>query len=361
MSARLHFILLVTLALCAGPTDALARKRAKQMPPIEAPELIRQTLHAPDEAVAFERFEDYLEGIRGALDMTPGGAALGEGLRSADPLVRVRALWMLERIARKHARYRRYDMIPPEYVYDPLIARLTTDAAAAIRRLDSQDPRQVRLASEAVEWMLRGGVHLELRKTAPLVDALAALHRAGGRPNLGREAMLRIRIGEDAAFRTREFAQPFEAGVPETALQARITACAERIRDQDGPMLLRSAEDVCTDLLDALQCAPITCESLILGYAAALERFPLNLRRLHLVIALLEQALPDLPSEVTDQLRAHAIVSCGDAFVEEEFCKPVALGLVADGLLTKPEAALLMDANQLAWALVDRPVWLTWP
>lgn len=115
----------------------------------------------------------------------------------------------------------------------------------------------------------------------------------------------------------------------------------------------------CDALLARLECAPQTCEARLIGELATAD-VPLPIRRLHLTLALLEAG--GGPSDETSAaILTSRLAHCGDPYKMHRFCAPAVLGLVADGTLSEPEAGLLMDANQLAWELVDRPDWLAWP
>lgn len=84
-------------------------------------------------------------------------------------------------------------------------------------------------------------------------------------------------------------------------------------------------------------------------------------RRHELALALLEYALPAAPDSTRTWLAREGLLRCSDADVDQFFCAPEVLAAVADGLLTPSQAALFMDANLIAWELVDRPPWLDWP
>lgn len=121
-----------------------------------------------------------------------------------------------------------------------------------------------------------------------------------------------------------------------------------------------SAGAACRTLLDSLGCTPLTCEQRLIGDLAVLDT-PLAVRRALTALALVQHAAPDVASGSGVATFAGDLDHCSDSSTYQNFCLPVTLGLIAEGRITEAEAALLMDASQLAWEFVDRPAWFVWP
>lgn len=110
----------------------------------------------------------------------------------------------------------------------------------------------------------------------------------------------------------------------------------------------------CAPLLAQLDCTPHTCAQRLIGDLATSD-IPLQVRRLLVMWAIASRLAPGLPPVAPSDFHA-----CSDGYMGEPFCVSSALALVAAGTFTSAEVAQLVDANQLAWAFVDRPAWLEW-